>query len=145
MFAASAGSTSGSRRSPADTGEGCGKLHFWGPFIGFHVTFFVQHILGTGGMPRRYADYLPTDGFTLLNTISSVGAFLLGHLDRCAFLVERLPARTGFGEVVTADDPWGHGNSLGVGDLLPAAPAQLHQDAADPVGATRLRDALTRS
>lgn len=29
-------------------------------------------------MPRRYADYRAQDGFTLLNTISSVGAFLLG-------------------------------------------------------------------
>jgi len=29
-------------------------------------------------MPRRYADYLPSDGFTTLNTISTIGAFVLG-------------------------------------------------------------------
>jgi cytochrome c oxidase subunit 1 len=29
-------------------------------------------------MPRRYADHLAGDGFTVLNTVSSVGAFLLG-------------------------------------------------------------------
>ena len=29
-------------------------------------------------MPRRYADYLPSDGFTTLNMISSIGAFILG-------------------------------------------------------------------
>ena len=33
-------------------------------FIGFHATFFIQHWLGVGGMPRSYGDYLPEDGFT---------------------------------------------------------------------------------
>ena len=27
-------------------------------------------------MPRRYADYLPSDGFTTLNTVSSISAFV---------------------------------------------------------------------
>ena len=47
--------------------ERLGKLHFWLTFIGFHTTFLVQHWLGNEGMPRRYADYLPADGFTTLN------------------------------------------------------------------------------
>jgi len=38
----------------------------------------VQHWLGTKGMPRRYADHLRSDGFTTLNTISTIGSFLLG-------------------------------------------------------------------
>ena len=46
-------------------------------FIGFHTTFLVQHWLGDKGMPRRYADYLPTDGFTTLNVVSTVGAFII--------------------------------------------------------------------
>ena len=41
--------------------EGLGKLHFWLTFIGFHLTFLVQHWLGNQGMLRRYADYLPSD------------------------------------------------------------------------------------
>src|SRR5690606_29623820 len=58
--------------------ERLAKLHFWLTFIGFHTTFLVQHWLGNEGMPRRYADYLPTDGFTTLNMVSSIGAFILG-------------------------------------------------------------------
>ncbi|MFL6075689.1 MAG: cytochrome c oxidase subunit I, partial [Mycobacteriales bacterium] len=55
-----------------------GKVHFWLTFIGFHTTFLVQHWLGNEGMPRRYPDYLPSDGFTTLNTVSTIGAFILG-------------------------------------------------------------------
>jgi cytochrome c oxidase subunit 1 len=90
--------------------ERLGKLHFWGTFVGFHMTFLVQHWLGAEGMPRRYGDYLPSDGFTTLNTISTVGAFLLG-IATVPFLWNVYHSYR-FGEVVTADDPWGHGNSL---------------------------------
>jgi cytochrome c oxidase subunit 1 len=58
--------------------ERLGKLHFWMMFVGFNLTFLVQHQLGLDGMPRRVADYVESDGFTMLNRISSVGAFLLG-------------------------------------------------------------------
>ena len=47
--------------------ERLGKLQFWMTFIGFHGTFLIQHWLGDEGMPRRYVDYLPSDGFTTLN------------------------------------------------------------------------------
>ncbi len=90
--------------------EKLGKLHFWATFVGFHLTFLVQHWLGAEGMPRRYGDYLPQDGFTTLNTISTVGAFLLG-VATVPFLWNVYRSYR-FGEVVTADDPWGHGNSL---------------------------------
>ncbi len=58
--------------------EGLAKWHFWLTFIGFHTTFLIQHWLGNMGMPRRYADYLDSDGFTLFNQISTVGSFILG-------------------------------------------------------------------
>ncbi|HEX6754829.1 MAG TPA: cbb3-type cytochrome c oxidase subunit I, partial [Mycobacteriales bacterium] len=90
--------------------ERLGKLHFWGTFIGFHLTFLVQHWLGAEGMPRRYGDYLPSDGFTTLNTVSTVGAFLLG-ISTLPFLWNVYRSYK-YGDVVTADDPWGHGNSL---------------------------------
>jgi cytochrome c oxidase subunit I len=55
--------------------EPLSKLHFWTTFIGFHLTFLVQHWLGNEGMPRRYVDYLPSDGFTGMHTVSTIGAF----------------------------------------------------------------------
>jgi cytochrome c oxidase subunit 1 len=90
--------------------ERLGKVHFWMLFIGFHTTFLIQHWLGVIGMPRRYADYLPGEGFTWGNQVSTAGAFLLGastlpflynvwHTWRTAPLVE-------------TDDPWGYGASL---------------------------------
>jgi len=90
--------------------ESLGKLHFWTTFIGFHLTFLVQHWLGNMGMPRRYADYLPTDGFTTLNTISTIGAFILGA-STLPFIWNVIKSYR-HGEVTTADDPWGYGNSL---------------------------------
>jgi cytochrome c oxidase subunit I len=90
--------------------ETLGKIHFWLTFIGFHTTFLVQHWLGNEGMPRRYADYLPSDGFTVLNTVSSIGAFILG-VSLLPFLWNVFRSYR-FGRVVTVDDPWGFGNSL---------------------------------
>jgi cytochrome c oxidase subunit 1 len=87
-----------------------GKVHFWLTFLGFHTTFLVQHWLGTEGMPRRYADYLPTDGFTTLNTISTIGSFVLGA-STLPFLYNVWKSYK-VGQLVTVDDPWGHGNSL---------------------------------
>ncbi len=45
-------------------------------FIGFNLTFFPQFILGTLGMPRRYASYPPE--FQVLNVFSTAGATILG-------------------------------------------------------------------
>jgi cytochrome c oxidase subunit I len=58
--------------------ERLGTIQFWLTLVGFHLTFFVQHILGLEGMPRRVASYLPSDNFTTLNRISTIGAALLG-------------------------------------------------------------------
>jgi cytochrome c oxidase subunit 1 len=71
-----------------------GGMHYWWPkitgkmynetagkiaaaliFIGFNVTFFVQFILGSQGMPRRYYDY--PAGFETLHQVSTVGSWIL--------------------------------------------------------------------
>ncbi|AWH96661.1 cytochrome ubiquinol oxidase subunit I [Dietzia psychralcaliphila] len=90
--------------------ETLGKWHFWLLFIGFHTTFLVQHWLGNQGMARRYADYLATDNFTVLNQISTVGSFILG-IAMLPFIWNVIKSWR-YGEIVTADDPWGAGNSL---------------------------------
>ena len=45
-------------------------------FFGFNLTFLPQFVLGSRGMPRRYATYDPE--FAFLHQMSTYGAFLLG-------------------------------------------------------------------
>ena len=89
--------------------ERLGKIHFWLLFVGFHTTFLVQHWLGVEGMPRRYADYSASDGFTTLNQVSTIGAFLLAFSTFPFLLNVYKTSRT---PKVTVDDPWGWGRSL---------------------------------
>jgi cytochrome c oxidase subunit 1 len=90
--------------------ERLGKIQFWLLFLGFHITFLVQHWLGVIGMPRRYATYLPEDGFTWMNQVSTLGSALLA-LSIIPFLWNvYITARKG--EKTTLNDPWGYGRSL---------------------------------
>ena len=57
--------------------ERIGTWHFWLTFIGFNLTFFVQHILGLIGMTRRTWTYPDYPGWGIMNLISSIGAFFL--------------------------------------------------------------------
>jgi cytochrome c oxidase subunit 1 len=88
-----------------------GKWHFWLVFLGFNGTFLVQHWLGVMGMPRRVANYpfLPHLA-TTLNDISSISSFVLGA-STLIFLYNIYWTHKN-AESVTADDPWGFGNSL---------------------------------
>src|SRR6202022_3272597 len=58
--------------------ERLGIASFWLIFIGFNVTFFVQHALGLSGMPRRIYTYPPGYGWSTYNLISTIGSFILG-------------------------------------------------------------------
>ncbi|MFM9098802.1 MAG: cytochrome c oxidase subunit I [Actinomycetota bacterium] len=89
--------------------ETLGKIHFWTLFIGFHTTFLIQHWLGIKGFPRRYADYLATDGFTFMNMVSTVGAALLA-LSMIPFAMNIWITRNA--PKVNTNDPWGYGSSL---------------------------------
>ncbi len=102
-----------------------GGLHHWWPkmtgkmyseklaaisclliFVGFNMTFFTQFILGSRGMPRRYATYL--DQFQPLHAFSTFGSWVLGA--GFVLMLYYLLASLKNGEAAPAD-PWG-GKSL---------------------------------
>jgi cytochrome c oxidase subunit I len=58
--------------------ERWGAVHFWLMFVGFHMTFFIQHFLGLDGMPRRVYTYPDHPGWAIMNLISTIGAFVIG-------------------------------------------------------------------
>jgi len=90
--------------------ERLGKFQFWLLFIGFQATFLIQHWLGVEGMPRRYADYLASDGFETMNIVSSVGSIILA----VSFLpfLWNVYRTWRHAPKVEVDDPWGWGGSL---------------------------------
>lgn len=90
--------------------ERLGKISFWLLFIGFNTTFLIQHWIGVIAMPRRYYTYLPEDGVTWMNQISTIGAYLLAISVLPFLLNVWITARRG--EKVTSNDPWGFGRSL---------------------------------
>jgi cytochrome c oxidase subunit I len=89
--------------------EGLGKITFWTFFIGFHLTFFVQHFLGLLGMPRRVYTYLGGQGYDNMNFISTIGAFLMG-IGTITFLVNIFIAWSKPRNA--ADDAWEDGRTL---------------------------------
>jgi cytochrome c oxidase subunit I len=83
--------------------ESMGKVSFWLVFIGFQVTFLVQHSAGLSGMPRRIYEYSSGSGWHLYNLISTIGAFILaaGAVISVLNLVRSLKKGTRAGP-----DPW---------------------------------------
>jgi cytochrome c oxidase subunit 1 len=98
-----------------------GGLHHWWPkffgrmywepggiigciliFIGFNMTFFIQFIMGTQGMPRRYASYV--DHFHWMHQVSTIGSWilLLGFLVHLMVFVHSLVAGA-----KAPPNPWG--------------------------------------
>jgi len=79
-----------------------GKIHFWTWMIGSNITFLAMIVLGYGGMPRRYATYLPQ--FATFHQIATLGAFLMfvgGLVWTYNFVVSWLE-----GPKVQDGDPW---------------------------------------
>jgi len=113
-----------------------GGLHHWWPkmfgrmyseawgrvscalvFVGFNLTFFTQFLLGTHGMPRRYAQYLPK--YQGLHALSTVGSMILGlgFFVMAGYLAWSLVRGR-----VAAANPWG-GKSL---EWMTPSPPTLH-------------------
>ncbi|HEY7266372.1 MAG TPA: cytochrome c oxidase subunit I [Solirubrobacterales bacterium] len=57
--------------------ERWGQASFWLTFAGMNLTFFPMHIVGLLGMPRRQYTYPADMGWTGLNLLESIGAYLL--------------------------------------------------------------------
>jgi cytochrome c oxidase subunit I len=57
--------------------ERLGRWNFWTMFAGFNIAFLPMHLTGLFGMPRRIYTYAPGMGWTTLNLISTIGAFVL--------------------------------------------------------------------
>jgi cytochrome c oxidase subunit 1 len=58
--------------------DGWGRFSALVIFVGFNLTFFPQFLLGSLGMPRRYAAYDPNEPmWQALNVLSSAGASIL--------------------------------------------------------------------
>jgi cytochrome c oxidase subunit I len=83
--------------------ERWGRVHFWLTVIGFNLTFFVQHILGLIGMPRRVYTYPDVPGWAALNMVSTVGAVVMG-ISVLVFVANVLwSLRRG---ALAGDNPW---------------------------------------
>ena len=120
--------------------ERLGKIHFWLLFIGFHTTFLDPALDRRHRHAASLRELPAEDGFTWMNQLSTVGRHDPRRLD-AAVPPQRLHHRPPRARKVTVDDPWGYGALARVGDLLPAAAAQLHVDPAHPLGVAGVRPA----
>nr|WP_077601055.1 cytochrome c oxidase subunit I [Oceanobacillus sojae] len=89
--------------------EGLGQISFWTFFVGFHLTFFIQHFLGLMGMPRRYWVFLENQGLDTGNLISSIGAFFMSF-GVIVFLINII--YTTIKGKKAPRDAWGSGRTL---------------------------------
>ena len=56
--------------------ERLGKWNFWMMFIGMNLAFLPMHLTGLFGMPRRVYTYPAGMGWSTLNMLTSIGAFV---------------------------------------------------------------------
>ena len=82
-----------------------GKAHFWFTMIGTNVTFLAMVLLGYGGMPRRYATYLPQ--FATMHRVATFGAILL-LIGQIIWLYNMVSSWFE-GKRVESGDPWNLG------------------------------------
>ncbi|WP_404449910.1 cytochrome c oxidase subunit I [Sutcliffiella horikoshii] len=89
--------------------ETLGKITFWLFFIGFHLTFFIQHFLGLMGMPRRVFTFGDGLGWNLGNLVSSIGAIFMAIATVVLFINI---VKTALSKQTVAGDAWGYGRTL---------------------------------
>jgi cytochrome c oxidase subunit I len=77
-------------------------------FIGFNVTFAIQHAIGLEGMPRRIYEYADINGLGWMNLVSSIGAFIFGFGILLTIINVARSLKKG---AIAGPDPW-KGNTL---------------------------------
>jgi cytochrome c oxidase subunit I len=83
--------------------ERWGKVNFWLTFIGFNLTFMIQHVLGMFGMPRRVFTYPALPGWEAMNMASTIGAFVLAFAVLTLMINIAISLRSG---KIAGDNPW---------------------------------------
>ncbi len=83
--------------------ERVGKIGFTLVFVGFQVTFLIQHAAGLEGMPRRIYEYDEASGWGVYNLVSTIGAFMLGLGVLITFINVLTSLRKG---AIAGPDPW---------------------------------------
>ncbi|PIC86522.1 cytochrome ubiquinol oxidase subunit I [Sporosarcina sp. P20a] len=86
-----------------------GKITFVFFFVGFHMTFLIQHWLGFWGMPRRVWTFMDGQGWNIANLVSTIGALLMAI--GFTVMVINIIMTTIKNERV-GNDPWGDGRTL---------------------------------
>jgi cytochrome c oxidase subunit I+III len=76
---------------------------FWLIFTGFNLTFFMMHLTGLLGMPRRISTYPAEAKWDWLNLTSSIGGFIMA-IGFAVFLIDVI-LHIKFGKR-TAANPW---------------------------------------
>jgi cytochrome c oxidase subunit 1/cytochrome c oxidase subunit I+III len=111
--------------------EKMGKWFFWLFVIGFNATFFIQHLLGILGMPRRVYTYPDLPWYRLFNLLSSAGAFLMGIAALLLLYILYNGIKKG---APAGNDPW-DGFTLEWATLSP--PSLQNFDSLPPVNSRR--------
>ncbi|SCW29607.1 cytochrome c oxidase subunit I [Ancylobacter rudongensis] len=83
--------------------KGLGEAAFWLILIGFHGTFFLMHLTGLMGMPRRIPTYADNPEWMGLNLSSSFFGFVM-TIGFALFAID-LILQAGFGKR-SVRDPW---------------------------------------
>ncbi|MGH9716657.1 MAG: cytochrome c oxidase subunit I [Candidatus Acidiferrales bacterium] len=96
--------------------ERLGKWSFWVMFVGFNVAFFPMQLLGVFGMPRRIYTYPAGVGWSTLNLVVTIGAFVFGLGILISFINFFVSLRTGR---LAGNDPW---NADGLEWSIPSPP-----------------------
>ncbi len=111
--------------------ENIGRVHFVLMFVGFHMTFLIQHFLGLDGMPRRVYTYPDLPGWGVMNLISTLGAFLIGISVVVLLWNIWTSLQTG---ALAGDNPW---NAWTLEWAMSSPPPEHNFDAVPPVHSAR--------